>query len=354
MKDTKIDVDWEISEFDPKDLSDDETKEFYEFYLDKQKESAPVLPCSNFETYKRDFIYDHPTDFNFKFKVNDGSNLIATANVSVIKPSATAPQADKLKSWMSIHVKKEWRRKEIGSVLLKKLLEKIEEFKIEKAFIYSSLEPGKVFCTSFGGEITDSSYYNYLNLKTINWEKIEGLNKALSGRTPEISIRVTNGLKSEDRNIYLDLLVALMEEISKYSSEWDFDEDFFRSEYLVDEKRQIAMGEVSIIAYAKSSDGTVVGMSVLVYDPAKPEEIYTDISGTVKDFRGMGLCKRMKTELLLFLKNNLPDISVVTTSNDEENSVMRAINNQLGFESLPISYGYSFKFDELKKKLQSV
>jgi len=52
------------------------------------------------------------------------------------------------------------------------------------------------------------------------------MEKALSDRTPEIAIRVTDGLKNEDRNIYLDLLVNLMREISKYSSEWDFDEDF--------------------------------------------------------------------------------------------------------------------------------
>jgi len=123
------------------------------------------------------------------------------------------------------------------------------------------------------------------------------------------------------------------------------------SEYLIDEKRRTEMGEKRIIAYAESSDGTQAGMSVLVYDPAKPEEIYTEISGTVKEFRGRGLCKRMKIELLLFLKNYFSEISVMTTANDEENSVMRAINDQLGFESLPISYGYSFKFDELKKKL---
>jgi len=120
MKDANNEMNWEITEFDPEDLSDDEIKEFYEFYLERHSESTPMLPHSNFETYKRDFTYDHPTDFNFKFKVNDGSNFIATAYVSIIKPTVSAPQADKVKSWMGIQVKKEFRRKGVGVKLLKR------------------------------------------------------------------------------------------------------------------------------------------------------------------------------------------------------------------------------------------
>ncbi len=345
---------FEITEFDPKDLSEDEVKEFYKFYLEFHKESAPMLPYSTFKVYKRDFTYVHPTDFLFRFAVKNEERLIGTGNIRIIDPSTDAPVGDKEKTWINVNIKNEWRNKGSGSALLKTLLERISKYPIKKAYIWASLESGKGFCRNLGGNISDSSYFNFLNLKTLNWKKISEQNKSLSEKTPDISIKVTYGLKGQDRKVYLDSLISFMDEISKYSREWDFDEDFFRSEYLVDEKRKVQNGEVSIIAYAKTAGGTQAGMSELTYDPAKPQEIYTEISGTTKEFRGQGLCKRMKTELLLFLKSNLPDVSVVTTANDEENSVMRAINDQLGFESLPISYGYSFKVDELKGRLQDV
>jgi RimJ/RimL family protein N-acetyltransferase len=58
---------------------------------------------------------------------------------------------------------------------------------------------------------------------------------------------------------------------------------------------------------------------------------FTDDTGTVAARRGLGLARAVKLESLRRLRTEHPEISVVSTSNDEENSAMRRLNESLGF-----------------------
>lgn len=63
---------------------------------------------------------------------------------------------------------------------------------------------------------------------------------------------------------------------------------------------------------------------------------FTDDTGTVAARRGLGLARAVKLESLRRLRTDHPEISVVSTSNAEENSVMRHLNESLGFRATAI------------------
>jgi mycothiol synthase len=58
---------------------------------------------------------------------------------------------------------------------------------------------------------------------------------------------------------------------------------------------------------------------------------FTDDTGTVAAKRGRGLAKAVKLESLRRLRADHPEVTVVTTLNDEENAAMRHINESVGF-----------------------
>ena len=58
---------------------------------------------------------------------------------------------------------------------------------------------------------------------------------------------------------------------------------------------------------------------------------FTDDTGTAREHRGVGLAKAVKTASLWSLRNDHPEVELVTTSNAEENAVMRHVNASLGF-----------------------
>lgn len=58
---------------------------------------------------------------------------------------------------------------------------------------------------------------------------------------------------------------------------------------------------------------------------------FTDDTGTVATHRGQGLARAVKVESLRRLRDDHPAIEIVTTTNAEENAVMRHINESVGF-----------------------
>jgi RimJ/RimL family protein N-acetyltransferase len=58
---------------------------------------------------------------------------------------------------------------------------------------------------------------------------------------------------------------------------------------------------------------------------------FTDDTGTLAAHRGQGLARAVKLESLRRLRDDHPELTVVSTSNAEENAVMRHVNERVGF-----------------------
>jgi GNAT superfamily N-acetyltransferase len=61
---------------------------------------------------------------------------------------------------------------------------------------------------------------------------------------------------------------------------------------------------------------------------------FTDDTATVAKHRGRGLARAVKLESLRRLREDHAEVDVVTTSNAEENTVMRHINESVGFRAI--------------------
>ena len=78
-----------------------------------------------------------------------------------------------------------------------------------------------------------------------------------------------------------------------------------------------AGGEIGAFTELRVSHGSTLG--------------FTDDTGTVAAHRGHGLARAVKLESLRRLRDDHPEVTVVTTSNAEENGAMRHVNERVGF-----------------------
>lgn len=76
-------------------------------------------------------------------------------------------------------------------------------------------------------------------------------------------------------------------------------------------------GEIASFTELRVSRGSTLG--------------FTDDTGTAAAHRGKGLARAVKIESLRRLRADHPEVEVVTTSNAEENAVMRRLNESIGF-----------------------
>jgi RimJ/RimL family protein N-acetyltransferase len=63
---------------------------------------------------------------------------------------------------------------------------------------------------------------------------------------------------------------------------------------------------------------------------------FTDDTGTVAAHRGQGLARAVKLESLRRLRDEHPKVTVVNTSNAEENAAMRHVNERVGFRATTV------------------
>jgi len=78
-----------------------------------------------------------------------------------------------------------------------------------------------------------------------------------------------------------------------------------------------ADGEIGAFTELRVSRGSTLG--------------FTDDTGTAAVHRGKGLARAVKVESLRRLREDHPEVNVVSTSNAEENLAMRHINASVGF-----------------------
>jgi GNAT superfamily N-acetyltransferase len=78
-----------------------------------------------------------------------------------------------------------------------------------------------------------------------------------------------------------------------------------------------AEGEIGAFTELRVSRGSTLG--------------FTDDTGTRAAHRGQGLARAVKLESLRRLRDDHPELTVVSTSNAEENAAMRHVNERVGF-----------------------
>jgi GNAT superfamily N-acetyltransferase len=84
------------------------------------------------------------------------------------------------------------------------------------------------------------------------------------------------------------------------------------------------------LTVAIRGDGTIGAFTELRVSEGATNA-FTDDTGTLAEHRGQGLAKAVKVESLRRLVADHPQVTVVTTSNAEENGAMRHINALAGF-----------------------
>jgi RimJ/RimL family protein N-acetyltransferase len=90
-------------------------------------------------------------------------------------------------------------------------------------------------------------------------------------------------------------------------------------------------GRIIRVTVAVDDDGAVAAFTDLRVNEGPTPVAFTDDTATIPSARGVGLSTAVKTEALRLLRNDRPDVEVVTTMNAEHNVAMRRVNTKLGF-----------------------
>lgn len=294
-----------IEEVDARSASDDVLARFAAIELACHEDLNPGYPPRSVDEVIA--FYRHlPTTQTSCHWLADGG----TAAVSVHGPTAT---------FLELLVEPASRRRGLGTALLERALARCRELGVEALRSVHATTAGAAFAAAMGAVDEQRIVRSVLDLRAAE----------LSEPEPPEGFRLVTWLgrvPDEHLDAYVTARKAMDDAPAPEGMEFTESAEKVRAseESLEQRDREMrltvalnANGEIGSFTELRVSRGSTLG--------------FTDDTGTVVAQRGKGLARAVKLESLRRLRADHPEVYVVTTSNAEENDVMRHLNESIGF-----------------------
>jgi len=234
---------------------------------------------------------------------------------------------------VELGIRKSYRRKGLGSKLLRTVIDHL--LKLERITTITSTlsdETGINFCNFLRGILVHEEAEFRLHFNKIDWDLIkqwkstgEKLSKS-DGITLEMFETCPEDIIQEYTEIYTETLnqrpLGQIPATVRVTPET-------RKEK---EKSWITnRGHNWITIITKESDQQISGLTEMVYIPESPYYIEQLLTGVKTEYRGRGLGKWLKAEMIDFIHKKYPKIKFIATDNAGTNVPMISINEKLGF-----------------------
>jgi mycothiol synthase len=296
----------DIEEVDARSASDDVLARFHALEISCHEELDPGYPPRTVEEVVAFHRHLPKTQTSCHWLADGGM-----AAIYVHGPTAT---------FLELRVDPARRRRGLGTALLERALARCRELGVEALRSVHSTAAGAAFAAAVGAVNEQRIVESLLDLPAAELPEpvhSEGFRLATwIGRVPE-----------EHLAAYVVARTAMDDAPAPDGMDfpaWTAEKIRASEESLERRAREtrltVAMtteGEVASFTELRVSRGSTRG--------------FTDDTGTVVAHRGQGLARAVKLESLRRLRADHPEVAVVTTSNAEENAVMRRLNESLGF-----------------------
>ncbi|MBY8999988.1 MAG: GNAT family N-acetyltransferase [Candidatus Heimdallarchaeota archaeon] len=249
---------------------------------------------------------------------------------------------------LSLNVLHDYRRMNIGSILLEEVVKKTNELPSVKLLLVSSNnEMGWQFCENKGAKLALEQTKSVLDFSDVDWVLITDWRnqKEVLAETEHVDFVSFEAVPEEIIEEYASIYTETINQQPLGSLQ-------LRSVISPDTLRNranlwIGGGMKWHTIISKEKNGEISGLTEFLYNPEQPKIIHQLLTGVKKKYRKRGLGKILKGELLCFMKEEYPEAKFVSTSNTITNEAMVSINTRMGFrEKSPLKY-YEFTIEKL-------
>jgi GNAT superfamily N-acetyltransferase len=223
-------------------------------------------------------------------------------------------------TFLELRVDPARRRRGLGTALLGRALERCGELEVEALRSVHSTAAGAAFAAAVGAVDEQRILESVLDLRAAELpepDPAEGFRLVTwVGRVPE-----------EHLAAYVVARTAMDDAPAPDGLDfpsWTAEKVRASEESLEQRDREMRL------TVAMTTDGEIGAFTELRVSRGSTRG-FTDDTGAVAAHRGKGLARAVKLESLRRLRADHPELAVVTTSNAEENAVMRHLNESIGF-----------------------
>jgi GNAT superfamily N-acetyltransferase/predicted GNAT family acetyltransferase len=214
------------------------------------------------------------------------------------------------------------RRRGVGSALLAAVRDRCRELDVKALHTHHSTAGGAAFASRFGFSDGQRVVRSLLDLRVF---------EPPEARLPDRWTLVTWLGRVPDEHLEAVVVARAAMDDAPTPEEMEF--PTWTAEQVRASEESLALRAREMrLTVALRHDGEIGAFSELRVSRGSTAA-FTDDTGTTAPHRGQGLARAVKVESLRRLRADHPELEIVTTSNAEENSVMRHINESVGFRA---------------------
>jgi mycothiol synthase len=256
--------------------------------------------------------------------------------------------------WGDVIVAPAFRRRGLGSVLLRRLLEEITEMGRNKLFLTSvtSVSAGEIFAERIAAKRGLEQNTNRLLFSEINREY---LHRSLENAPREtFELEVFDGEYPDDQLEALCELFLVMNDAPLGKLELN-DEKLTPQKLRqnLEHERKLGIKRCLLVARDRAS-GRYAGFTEVEWLLSRPQIVSQNGTAVHADFRGHGLGAWLKAVMIERILRDHPEADQVRTSNAESNAAMLKINDALGFKLFLKRIVWQVDVQETLERLRSI
>jgi len=212
------------------------------------------------------------------------------------------------------------RRQGLGSALLERVLERCRELGVIALHGEHATDDGAGFAARHGARDSNRVVTSKLDLRGAHLPEL----------SPPGDWRLATWLRRVPDE-HLDAFVVARRGMDDAPAPDDMDYPSMTAEKLRASEASLEQRDREMRVTVALRDTGEIGAFTELRISRGSISAFTDDTATVAAHRGQGLARAVKVESLRRLREDHPEVEVVTTSNDEGNAAMRHINESVGF-----------------------
>jgi len=343
-----------IKEFSPQKASEVDLTELFKLLDIVYRELEKDDPIPTRESRIKQ-ITDPPAVFDgFWWLAHKKQQVVGYGYLSLINTNSPEYEQNKHIAHAVIRIDPDYRRMTLGTRLAKTIVKKAKGLGIKSIQTSTERESGNNFCQKLNGELIMQSSQHRCMLADVDWGLMSEWQKHGQKIAKEKRLKLKSFQKVPENiiekfcKIYTD--TANQQPLGGYERRTLITPEYRRHQ----EERVNKKNEDWHTMITQDVSGEISGLTEIYYDFEKPYRIVQDLTGVKEQFRGKGLGKWLKSEMLFFIKESYPDIKYIRTGNANSNASMISINERIGFKVHMHRTSYKFKLNELEESLNKL
>ena len=346
----------EIRKADLLEYTEEDWNLYHEYRKTRHSEANPDDPFTDNETTEKSLKLQtqHPDlKFHFAAIIDTSENRFVGRIVYIgFQETSESYEGNKHLLQFDFVLLNEYRNNGIEKIVMKQIYDYAKENNHTVLMSGTDDKEGKAFLNDIGAQIALSGVENRLNLEEVDWSMVETWVKEGPKRSPETKLMQVYSIPDDDIEQYCKVYTETLNQ--QPLGDLDVNDIVISPELnRHTEQQRAALGRKHLTFYTVEPNGDISGLTEMLFRPDRESMVDQLLTGVQEQYRGRGLGKWLKAEMLLTVKEEFPKAKIITTGNATTNAPMLSINDRLGFKPHKESITAQLTLDTLEKYLEN-